>query len=560
MSEQDADIETLMREAGESHGAGKIGMAENAYKAVLRKQRNHAGAMHLLGVITCQRGNVETGIRMIERALRVQPSFPEALTSLSVVYLDVGDAAKSLEMAEAALAQDDAHVAALYAKARALIRLKASRGVADTLARIDGLKPDDPWVIRNWASALLALEEFAEAERIFSRQLECDPDNRDAWCSRARAIKGQGRFVEALDMLNDLLAAHPDYVPAMIHAGDALQSLGRYDEAITLFRRAVETQPDHAEAHFNLGVELLSRGEFHDGWREYAWRFRMEAYAGFRPPIPAPIWTGEPLAGKRILLYAEQGLGDTIQFARYAAPLAATGAEVHCICSNLLAELIATIDGVADVHGFGGSVPSFDYQISMMELPHVFDTTPATVPGKIGYIRPPVRSFDPNAGFNVGLVWQGNRAHKNDAYRSIPLERLNDLLDCRGVRFVSLQYGEDAAAIRTLGWQDRMLDMAPRIKGFVDTADIVAGLDLVITVDTSVAHLAGALGTPVWVMLPTIADWRWGREGSTTCWYDSMRLFRQHTLGDWAPVITSVLDKLTALVAGPPGNVPEEQV
>jgi len=560
MSEQDADIETLMREASALHGAGKIGMAENAYKAVLRKQRNHAGAMHLLGVIACQRGNIETGIRMIERALRVQPAFPEACTSLSSVYLDAGDSVKALEMAEAALAQDGGHIAALYAKARAQIRLKDSRGVADTLARIDGLKPDDPWVVRNWASALLALEEFADAERMFARQMELDPDNRDAWCSRARAIKGQGRFGEALAMLNDLLAAHADYVPAMIHAGDALQALGRDDEAVVLFRRAVETQPDHAEAHFNLGVALLARGEFHDGWREYAWRFRMEAYAGFRPPIPAPIWTGEPLAGKRILLYAEQGLGDTIQFARYATPLAAGGAEVHCMCSDLLAALIATIDGVSEVHRFGAAVPSFDYQISMMELPHVFDTTPATVPGKAGYIRPPMRTFDPGCGFHVGLVWQGNRAHKNDAYRSIPLEYLDDLLDSPGVRFLGLQYGEDAAAIRTLGWQDRISDMAPQIKGFTDTADIVAGLDLVITVDTSVAHLAGALGTPVWVLLPTIADWRWGRDGGTTCWYDSMRLFRQRTLDDWGPVIVSVIDELAAVVAGPPGGAPAKQV
>ncbi|MBO6947032.1 MAG: tetratricopeptide repeat protein [Rhodospirillales bacterium] len=550
MSEQDAEIESLMREASALHSAGKIGLAENTYKTVLRKRRNHAGAMHLLGVITCQRGNLETGVRMIERALRVQPSFPDAYISLAAVYLNAGDAKKSLEMAEAALAQNAENPAALYAKARALIRLKDSRRVAETLARINEQKPDDPWVIKNWASAMLALDMFEDAERLFARQMQLDTDNRDAWCLRARAVKGQGRMVEALDMLNELLTIHADYVPAMIHAGDALQALGRDDEAISLFRRAVEIQPDHAEAHFNLGVALLSMGEFHDGWREYAWRFRMEAYAGFRPPIPAPVWAGEPLDGKRILLFAEQGLGDTIQFARYATPLAAGGAEVHCMCSDLLADLVATIYGLADVHGLGAAVPSFDYQISMMELPRVFDTTPATVPGKAGYIRPPVRSFDPGPGFNVGLVWQGNRAHKNDAYRSIPLERLNELLDTDGVNFVSLQFGEDAGAIRELGWESRLLDMASRIKDFTDTADIISGLDLVISVDTSVAHLAGALGTPVWVLLPTIADWRWGREGRETYWYDSMRLFRQSTLGDWSPVIDTLIDELPAVIAG----------
>lgn len=545
MSEQEAEIETLMHEATALYGAGRIGMAENAYKAVLKKQRNHPGALHLLGVITCQRGDKERGMRMIERALRVKSPFPDAYNSLATICLNTGDPERAIEMTGRALDQDAANVAALKIRARAQTRLKDIEGAVATYAEIDRIRPDDPVVVANWAQALLSLERFEDAAQLFARAMDLDPTNREAWCYRAQALKGTGRFGDALAMLEALLAEYPDYVPAMIHAGDALQTLGRHDAAIRMFRDAVAAKPDHAEAHFNLGVALLSQGAFHEGWQEYAWRFRMDAYADFRPPIPAPVWTGEPLAEKRILIFAEQGMGDTIQFVRYAGPLAAQGAEVHCLCAEAVAGIVATVDGIAAVHGYGGKVPRFDYQISMMELPHVFDTTPETVPGKDGYIRATKDVFRPGPGFNVGLVWQGNRAHKNDTYRSIPLERFGDLLSVAGATFYGLQLDDDAKRIGELGWDQRIADLSSGISSFADTADIVSKLDLVISVDTSVAHLAGALGTPVWVLLPTVADWRWGRHTDSTCWYNAMRLFRQTSLGEWAPVLSDIK---TALV------------
>ncbi len=547
MNEQEAEIETLMHEATALYGAGRIGMAENAYKAILKKRRNHPGALHLLGVITCQRGDRERGVRMIERALRLQTPFPDAYNSLATIYLNTGDPERALEMTGHALDQDPANVAALKIRAQVQMRLKDIEGAVVTYAEIDDVRPDDPAVVANWAQALLSLERFEDAAHLFARATDLDPANREAWCYRAQALKGTGRFADALSMLEDLVAENPDYVPAMIHAGDALQALGRHDEAVGMFRRAVAAKPDHAEAHFNLGVALLSQGAFHEGWQEYAWRFRMDAYAGFRPPIPAPAWTGEPLAGKRILIFAEQGMGDTIQFVRYATPLAAQGAEVHCLCAEAVAGIVATVDGIAVVHGYGGKVPRFDYQISLMELPHVFDTTPETVPGRAGYLRSPKDVFRPGPGFNVGLVWQGNHAHKNDAYRSIPLERFDDLLSAAGATFYSLQLADDAKRIDELGWDGRIADLSSGISSFADTADIVAKLDLVISVDTSVAHLAGALGKPVWVLLPTIADWRWGLRSETTCWYETMRLFRQTTLGDWAPVLRDVDAALSGL-------------
>lgn len=549
MSEQDADIEALMHEGSALHGAGAIGRAELVYKLVLKKQRNHPGALHLLGVITCQRGDSAKGIRFIERALALQPEFSDAYSSLATIYLNIGDAAKALDMAAKAVSQNEVNLPALRSQANAQMRLRDFHGAITTFERMAQLSPDNVAILTNWASTLLRLGQYEDAEKMYARATDLEPENHDAWCFRAQALKGQGRFGESLAMLEKILADAPEYIAALIHAGDALQALGRDDEAIQHFREVISLQPDHAEAHFNLGVALLAKGAYREGWPEYAWRFKMEAYAGFRPPVAAPIWSGEPPDGKRILLYAEQGLGDTIQFARYATPLSRQGAEVHCLCSNLLTDVVATIDGVSAVYPYASMVPRFDFQISMMELPHIFASDTASVPGKDKYVSAPGDVFQPLPGPSVGVVWQGNAAHKNDAFRSIPLEHFERVFSIENINFYSLQMGAAADAITALGWQDRIDDLSPGISNFSDSADIISKLDLVISVDTSVAHLAGALGVPVWVLLPTIADWRWGRSSETTCWYNSMRLFRQSALGQWDRVLDDVETALSQFLS-----------
>ena len=542
-------IKVLLSEAVVLHSAGAIGRAEPMYKTILQLQRHHPEALHLLGMLSYQRGDQEKGIRYIKRALVVRPDFPDALNNLAGIHLHAGDAKQALSLLQKALVLHEDYMAGLQTLARVHIRLRDYEGAASAYQRMDALDPGNQSVLKDWAATLLTLGHYGEAEGMFGRVLEQDPANKDARCFLAQTIKAQGRFAEALIILDDILSDNPEYVPALVHAGDAMQVIGETSAAIERFRKAVALQPDHAEAHFNLGVSLLTIGDYREGWKEYAWRFRMSAYAGFKPPANAPLWAGEPLAGKTILMFAEQGLGDTIQFARYATLLIERGAEVHCQCSQSVADLMATIDGVSAVYSLTQAAPRVDYQVSMMELPRLFDTDAETVPAKGGYIHPPKGSFRTDTRPSIGLVWQGNVEHKNDAYRSIPLARFENIVNMDAVAVYSLQVGAGAAQISTLGWQDRIHDLSPQLSNFADTAEIMSKLDLVISVDTSPAHLAGSLGVPVWVLLPTIADWRWGREGEASCWYRSMRLFRQRRLGMWDDVFAELEGALAGFTA-----------
>jgi tetratricopeptide (TPR) repeat protein len=540
MTDRTTDTDELFKQAIALHSKGAVGRAELLYRDVLKLQRNHPDALHMLGVVAYQRGDAEKGIATVKRALAARPEFLDALNNLAGMYLDSKDPASALETATRALSIQGDSWLALRNKAKAQVGLRQFEDANATFEYMAALQPEYGEILRDWAGVLLSLGRYNDAESMFGRLLKNDPGNFDFRCFLAQTIKGQGRFAEALAMLDGILEESPDYVPALVHAGDTAQALGDNVTAIAYFRRAIALQPDHAEAHFNLGVSLLTQGQYREGWEEYAWRFRMEAYADFNPPANAPIWSGEPLAGKSILIYAEQGLGDTIQFVRYAPLLKSAGAEVHCQCSPLVRDLLATVDGIDLMYTFLQAPPDVDYQISMMELPRLFATDASTVPFQDGYMKAPKGSFVKPAEPAVGLVWQGNKAHTNDAYRSVPLARFDDLLGLQGIRFYSLQVGDGAGQIATLGWQNRIVDLSSELESFTDTADVISKLDLVISVDTSVAHLSGALGVPVWVLLAQLSDWRWGRTATSSCWYSSMRLYRQKRLGVWDDVFADI--------------------
>lgn len=548
MTAEKTDIDALLLDAIRLHSAGAVGRAEELYRAVLKQQRNHPDALHMLGVIAFQRGDAQAGIRMVERSLAVRPDFADAQNNLAGMYLHTGKTDKAQALAEHAIMNQPDFPAAYRTRATAQLRQRDFEGAAESFARMSAIDPENTSYFNEWAVALLNLGRYPEAEAMFARVLEINPGNADARCYMAQAIKRQGRFDEALAHLNDLLASVPAYVPALVHAGDALQALDDIDAAIARFREAIRIQPNHAEAHFNLGVSLLTLGRYDEGWAEYSWRFRMEAYAAFKPPADAPMWNGEPLDGKSILIFAEQGLGDTIQFARYAGLLKAQGATVHAQCAAGITELIGSIEGITDMYTFAQAAPEVDYQISMMELPRVFKTDAGSVPSPGGYLRSRRDNIRIDERPAVGLVWQGNTEHTNDAYRSVPLALFERIATRDDIQCYSLQVGDAAGQIATLGWQEKIHDLSPQLKSFSDTADAVSKLDLVISVDTSVAHLAGALGVPVWVLLAHLSDWRWGRSSNDSCWYSSMRLFRQNRLGEWQDVFNRLEQTLDSRI------------
>ncbi len=386
------------------------------------------------------------------------------------------------------------------------------------------------------------------------------PQAAQSWCNLGVVRREQGAGKEAERCFRRAMVLRPDLGAAVNNLAALLKETGRLIEAIGWFRAATRLQPDHPDIHGNLGAALLRIGAYEEGWREHEWRLHPAALNSATRNWPGRPWRGEPLEGRSILLHGEQGLGDMVQFARYATPVAAAGGKVVLAVAPELAELLATVAGVAEVVSLEGALPDCDFHAALMSCPHLLATTVETVPAEYPYAAaPPERvglwaeRLGALPGLRVGLVWAGNprpamaALSKVDARRSLPLVRLRPLLAVPGVSVVSLQKGAAAAQIGDLPAGERPFDPMASVTSFADTAAILANLDLVITVDTAVAHVAGALGRPVWILSRHDGCWRWldGREDSP--WYPTARLYHQERAGDWEGVIARVARALSML-------------
>ncbi|HMA50219.1 MAG TPA: tetratricopeptide repeat-containing glycosyltransferase family protein, partial [Magnetospirillaceae bacterium] len=391
------------------------------------------------------------------------------------------------------------------------------------------------------------------------RAVRVSPQAAQSWCNLGVVRREAGKPAEAERCFHRALALRPDLGAAINNLAALLKESGNPVASLGCFRAAVRLQPDHPDIHGNLGAALLRVGAYEEGWREHEWRLHPAALNSRQRDLPGPPWLGEALEGRSILLYGEQGFGDMVQFARYAAPVAAAGGRVVLAVAPDLAEVLATVPGVAAVVPLDGPLPDCDFHAALMSCPHLLGTTLETVPGECPYIAAdPARvawwaeRLRDVLGLRVGLVWAGNPRLANpalsrvDARRSLPLTRLRPLLALPGVSFVSLQKGEAAAQIAELPAGERPLDPMEAVSSFADTAAILANLDLAITVDTAVAHIAGALGRPVWILSRHDGCWRWleGREDSP--WYPTARLFHQQRPGDWEGVIARIARDLAA--------------
>jgi tetratricopeptide (TPR) repeat protein len=368
-----------------------------------------------------------------------------------------------------------------------------------------------------------------------------------------------GRYEQAIDCFYDALKLQTGE-PSLLHSvGHAFYSLARIEEAAEWFRRAIALMPDFPEAQMGLAECLLISGQLEAGWRlyEYRWKTRIVtgggggALARFARDLPMPQWYGEEIAGKTILLHAEQGYGDALQFCRYAAEVARRGARVALEVPAPLVRLMSSLDGIAEVYERGAAFPQTDYHCPLMSLPLALGMTAEKLPGAVPYIRALPELVESWAATladdrrpRIGLVWYGQRGPVKEIHRSLPPELLAPFgkLDAT---FVSLQLELRPQDREVAFFNDRVRQF--QVKDFADSAGLVANLDLVITVDTAMAHLAGALGKPVWILLPTIPDWRWGLSGAASDWYPSARLFRQRRQGDWDPVIADVMDAIRHL-------------
>ena len=380
--------------------------------------------------------------------------------------------------------------------------------------------------------------------------IRLNPELAEAYCNHALVLTALGRSDEACTACQLAIRLNPFLDAAYANLGMACHDLGRYDEAREAYEKTLRIHPNNADAHWNSSLLLLLQGEFERGWEEYEWRWRRVA----TPPrtFHTPAWEGGALTGRTILLHAEQGLGDTLQFVRYAKQVKALGTRVLVECPAELASLMRSCDGV-DAVVEGTPLPQFDVHAPLLSLPRLFQTGMDNIPHQTPYLHAPAArpavletTLAAHAGkYKIGIVWAGRPTHPNDRKRSCELALFQPLAALPNVALFSLQKGERSADLTSANVA--ATDLGVLLHDFSDTAAAIAGLDLVITVDTSVAHLAGALGKPTWVLLPLVPDWRWLLERDDTPWYPHMRLFRQQQAGNWAEVFTRVATALRML-------------
>ena len=498
------------------HEAGQIAQARSIYRELLRASPRNADLLRLLGTAECQLGDLEAGARLLGEALEIAPDQPAA-------HYNRGNALKGLGRLEAAIASYDRAIA---------------------------LRPGDASAQLNRGVALFELGRFAEALASGDRVITLRPDHADAHANRGNALMRLGRLDEAVASLDRAIALRPDRAEAFSSRGSALLELGRRDAARASFDRAIALDPGHARAHANKAQLDLLEGRFREGWASYEWRWK--AIDGrVKPAFATPPWLGqESLAGSTLLIHPEQGLGDFVQFCRYAPMARALGAGVVLQVPPPLVSLVATLPGGYNVIPQGQPLPRFDFHCPVMSLPRAFDTTLATIPAQVPYLFASAAKvaawrtrLGPRRRPRVGIAWSGSAIHKNDRNRSIALAAFAPLLELP-LEFHALQKEIRAQDTAFLAQAPRVRLHADALHDFSDTAALIAAMDLVISVDTSVAHVAGAMGRPVWILLPFVPDFRWMLDRADSPWYPTARLFRQASPGDWGRVIKGVAARL----------------
>jgi Flp pilus assembly protein TadD len=523
-------------------------------RRALAQDPSSAMALNNLGNALQATNAFEAAIACYDRALVIQPALAEAHNNRGNALLGLKRLEEAAGEYQRALAINPRYAEAHYHWGYAL---QAQERHADAIQRYEkalALRPDYPEAYNNLGNALLALGRAEEAIARYEQALAVKADYAGAHINLAGTLLLLNRTQEAVARGEALVRMRPDFAEAHAVLGRAFLALNRAEAALGCFQRAAAIKPDYAEAHWYEGQARLLLCDLETGWRK--WEHRLLMPTAHLPQFPRPQWSGkEDLAGKTILLYAEpgEGFGDTIQFVRYVPLVARRGARVVLMAHGALTPLLRGLEGVSAVCTPGETLPDFDLHSPLMSLPFAFGTTMASIPASLRYLSPPagkVTDWRAVLGEDrlprIGLAWSGRPRQGQFRNRALPLRLLAPMLEMPGVRFVAIQKElreGDAEILRSLAQAE---NIGARLTDFSDTAAAISLLDLVITVDTSVAHLAGALGKPVWIMLQFAADWRWllGREDNP--WYPTARLFRQPAIGDWESVAAQVRSALQA--------------
>ena len=551
---------------------GRAADAESHCRHLLRIRPDSTAAQANLGNALRSQGRLEEAETCYRRVLALLPSDADILNNLGAVLHRQGRQQEAETCFAQVIALVPDHAEAHNNIANALQLQGKLDDALEYYHRAIGLKPDYAEAYSNLGSALQLRGDLDGAAQAYRHALSLRPDLPDAHSNLGTLYSLQARMAEAAVCFQHALARRPDYPEALNNLGNVLQWDDRVGDAVAAYDRAIALRPNFAGAHMNLGMALLSAGQFQRGWREYEWRWASTQFAHARRDFPQPQWQGEAAAGRTILIHAEQGFGDTLQFCRFVPLLAERGLRVVLEVQKPLVRLLAGMTGLERIVAHGDELPPFDLHCPMLSLPAALGTSLDTIPAA-PYLSAPAEAVEAWRGrveaaagglLKVGLVWAGSaRTYSQDLAavdrrRSIGWERLEPLLDCPAVRFFCLQK-DGPRPPETSG----LIDLMDEVGDFADTAALVTHLDLLISVDTAMVHLAGGLGRPVWVLNRFDSCWRWLRDRDDSPWYPSARLFRQPEAGDWNAVLRRVRATLARaavtgenLTGGPAGGMP----
>lgn len=584
MTEMNVDQALVI--ARELHMTGRLNEAVDVYQQILQRYPEHAEAWHMRGVAISQLGQPADGLQSIDRAIQLAPAVAQYQVNRAVVLAQLGRIDEAIGSLRQAIARQggqggsgdtaethynlahlldrQGNLEEAFAEYRRALDLKSDyaqawNGLGSALKKkgeIDGaiaafrqatvLQPQYVDAFNRLAKTLDEADRVEEAIAAYERAAQLQPGSAEAQGALGNIYHRAGRFEDAIKAFNAALKLRPGYAEALYSIGNVQKDQGKLDEAIATFDQAVAARGSYPEAQWNRALTLLLKGDFENGWKAYESRWTDQARL-----LPKPLWDGNDLEGKRILLRLEQGLGDIIHFIRYAPMVAERGGKVVVQCPRPLKRLLEGQCDIETVVSFEEQVPDYDVHYPLLSLPALFGTTLQTIPNDVPYLLADATlaqtwadrmSAEPD-GLKVGIAWAGNPEYVHDRQRTISPAALKPLTEAENVRFYSLQKGPQLLRGKATV-PIPMVDWADDLKDFADTAALITNLDLVIACDTAVAHLAGAMGRTVWTLLPYSPDWRWMLGRGDSPWYPTMRLFRQPKVGDWGAVIEEVKGEL----------------
>jgi len=586
--EHKIDVCDELQRALQFHKSGHLQQAEESYRRILESKPDHADALHLLGLVYCKMGNTCKGKTLISQAVAIDSQAP-------LFYVSLGDVLQAENKHEAAVGYYRKALDLKPDMIQALCNMaNALREKGDVAQAIDlyekclAVNPHLPDVHNNLGLAQYHRNRFRTAEGCFKEALRLNPHYAEAYNNLGNVYRDQLQFEDAICQYQKALSLMPKNSGIHYNIGLAFQMWGQLVRAQEFYQRTLEMDPTHADAYNNLGklyhdanlmdaaiemydnaihldaghydarfnraLLLLACARFEEGWREYEWRFKRKEWQKIYPHrLRAPRWDGSDFSGKRLLVHSEQGFGDTIQFIRYLPEVKALGSTVIFEAQRELCKLLEGFNGIDILRCLSFEHPplqDYDLQIPLMSLPGLFGTTPDAIPASVPYLhasrenRMKWQGRVAGRGLKIGLAWAAKTTYAHA--KSCGLENFLPLTDLQGIRIYGLQ--KDGAAAQIKHFPSDLINLGEEFENFADTAGAIDCLDLIISVDTAVAHLAGAMGKRVWVLLPFAADWRWLTERRDSPWYPTMRLFRQQKPRDWQPVVNQVVAELRQIV------------